>query len=67
VTIPSRGVQMTVDGWNKAMYALWVDRAGSETAVNSSLTTYDMPESFVKDFDTRMRAEIDRIGGLVAA
>ena len=65
--IPGRGVQVTVDGWNDGLYRLWLDRVGGESAVNSWLSVYGMPESFVKDFDARMRREIDRVAATVAA
>lgn len=60
-TIPNRGIQLSVDAWNQAIFRIWVDRVGNESTVNAWLSTYGMPESFVKDFDRRMRAEIDRI------
>lgn len=62
VTFPNRGFQVTVDGWNNALYRLWLDRVGDQSAVNSWLTTYDMPAEFVRDFDARMKREIDRLG-----
>lgn len=65
--MPGRGFQVTVDGWNDALYRLWIDRAGSETALNSWLSTYDVPEAVVKEFDARMRREIDRIATVAAA
>lgn len=65
--VPHRGFQVVVDGWNHALYRLWIDRVGSDSAVNSWLTTYGMPERFVRDFDARMRAEIDKIAAAVAA
>ena len=65
--IPNRGFQVQVDGWNGAIYRLWVDRVGGESAVNSWLTTYGMPESFAKEFDARMRVEIDRVAAVAVA
>jgi uncharacterized protein YndB with AHSA1/START domain len=60
-TMPGRGFQVTVDGWNNALYRLWIDRAGNEATVNSWLSTYGMPASFAEQFNARMRAEVDRI------
>jgi uncharacterized protein YndB with AHSA1/START domain len=59
--IAGRGFQVTVDGWNNALYRLWVDGVGTETAVNSWLSTYGMPDAFAKGFDERMRAEVNRV------
>jgi len=65
--IPNRGFQVEVDGWNRALYRMWIDRVAGESAVNSWLTTYGMPESFAADFDRRMRAEIDRVAAAAIA
>jgi uncharacterized protein YndB with AHSA1/START domain len=59
--LPERGFQVTVEGWNNALFRIWIDRVGNEAAVNSWLSTYSMPDSFAKEFDTRMRIEIDRV------
>jgi hypothetical protein len=67
ITIPNRAVQLTVDGWNDALYRLWIDRVGEESAVNSWLSTYEVDEAVVKDFDVRMRSELERLAALVAA
>jgi uncharacterized protein YndB with AHSA1/START domain len=61
MTISNRGFQVTVDGWNGALYRLWIDRVGTESAVNSWLSAYGIPEQVVKDFNERMRAEINRV------
>lgn len=66
-TVPHRGFQATVAGWNHALYRLWVDRVGPQAALNSWLSAYDMPEQLVDDFNSRMSAEIDRIAALAAA
>lgn len=58
-----RGLQVTVDGWNDGIYRIWIDRVGQESAVNSWLSIYDMPASFARSFDERMRREIDRLVG----
>jgi uncharacterized protein YndB with AHSA1/START domain len=60
IAMPGRGVQLTVDGWNRGLYRLWLDRVGNETSVNAWLSVYGMPDSFVKDFDARMKREVDR-------
>ena len=60
-TIPGRGFQVRVEGWNDALYRLWIDRVGGESAVNSWLSTYGMPAEFAQQFNERMRAEVDRI------
>ena len=60
-SVPGRGVQVTVDGWNNALYRLWIDRVGDKAAVNSWLTTYGMPDSFADQFNARMRGEIERV------
>lgn len=65
--VPGRGFQVTVDGWNDGLYRLWVDRVGTQEAINSWLTTYDVPEQSVKDFDARMRAEIERVSAAAPA
>jgi hypothetical protein len=62
VTFAGRGFQVTVDGWRNALYRLWIDRVGDESAVNSWLSTYGMPDGFAEAFNERMRAEVDRIG-----
>jgi hypothetical protein len=66
VVIPNRAVQVTVDGWNHALYRLWVDRVGSDSAVNSWLSAYGVDEEIVRSFDRRMRAEVDRVSALIA-
>jgi uncharacterized protein YndB with AHSA1/START domain len=66
MTIGNRGLQVTVDGWNGALYRLWVDRVGDQSAVNSWLSAYGVPERLVKDFNARMRAEIDRAAAFAA-
>lgn len=66
LAIPDRGVQMTVDGWNSALFRLWVDRTGTDTAVNAWLSAYDVDERIVTDFEARMRAAIDRLAAAAA-
>lgn len=65
--IPNRGFQVTVDGLNDALYRLWVDKVGADAAVNSWLSTYGIDERVVKEFDARMRQEIDRVASAVVA
>jgi uncharacterized protein YndB with AHSA1/START domain len=65
-TIAGRGFQVTVDGWNDALYRLWIDGVGGETAVNSWLSTYGMPEGFADGFNERMRAEVNRVAATAA-
>ena len=60
-TVPGRGFQVRVDGWNDALYRLWIDRVGGESAVNSWLSTYGMPAEFAQQFNERMRVEVDRV------
>jgi uncharacterized protein YndB with AHSA1/START domain len=64
--VPGRGFQVTVDGWNDALYRLWIDRVGPEAAVNSWLTTYRMPEAFADEFNRRMRGEVNRVAATAA-
>ena len=64
--VPGRGFQVTVDGWNNAVYRLWIDRAGENAAVNSWLTTYGMPDTFADQFNGRMRAELERVAATAA-
>jgi uncharacterized protein YndB with AHSA1/START domain len=64
--VPGRGVQVTVDGWNDALYRLWIDRVGEDAAVNSWLTTYGMPDTFASEFNDRMRAEVNRVAAAQA-
>ena len=59
--IPGRGFQVTVDGWNNGLYRPWIDRVGHESAVNSWLSTYGLPDSVADGFNERMRAEFDRL------
>jgi uncharacterized protein YndB with AHSA1/START domain len=66
MTVPARGIEVTVDGWNGGLYRLWVDPAGRQSAVNSWLSAYEVPEQRVKDFNARMRAEVDRVAAAVA-
>jgi uncharacterized protein YndB with AHSA1/START domain len=61
-----RGFQVTVDGWNGALYRLWIDRVGSESAVNSWLSAWQVAERLVQDFNARMRTEVDRVAAAVA-
>jgi uncharacterized protein YndB with AHSA1/START domain len=61
VSIPGRAIQVMVDNWNEGLYRIWIDRIGHESTVNSSLSAYGMPESFVTEFGSRMEAEIGRI------
>ena len=65
--IGDRGFQVTVDGWNGALYRLWVDRVRGESAVNSWLSAYGMPADVIRDFNARMRAELDRLAAAVTA
>jgi uncharacterized protein YndB with AHSA1/START domain len=67
VAIPHRAIQVTVGGWNNALYRLWVDRVGHESSLNSWLSAYDMPEVSITAFDARMRAEIERMAALISA
>jgi hypothetical protein len=62
--VPGRGFQVTVDGWNDAVYRLWIDRVGEQAAVNSWLTTYGMPDTFADQFNGRMRAEVERVAAI---
>ncbi len=64
--LKGRGFQVTVGEWNDALFRLWIDRVGRESAVNSWLSTYSMPESIAKEFDRRMRGEIDRVAAAAA-
>jgi uncharacterized protein YndB with AHSA1/START domain len=64
---PNRGFQMTVDRLNNGIYRLWIDRVEEKTAVNSWLTTYDVPDGAVQAFGARVEAELDRIASVVAA
>ena len=66
MTVGNRGFQATVDGWNGALYRMWVDRVGSESAVNSWLSAYEVPEQVVKDFGSRIEREIARVAAAVA-
>jgi hypothetical protein len=65
--IPNRGVQMTVDGWNNALYRVWLDRIGEHSAVNSWVSAYGVAEALVTDFDARMRREIERMAAVAVA
>ena len=65
--IGNRGVQVTVDAWNGALYRLWVDRVGRESAVNSWLSAYGVPAEVVERFNTRVRAELDRLASAATA
>jgi uncharacterized protein YndB with AHSA1/START domain len=65
--IGDRGFQVTVDRWNGALYRLWVDRVGGESAVNSWLSAYGVPADVVRDFNARMSAELDRVAAAVVA
>jgi uncharacterized protein YndB with AHSA1/START domain len=60
--VKGRAFEVTVDNWNNALYRFWIDRVGHEAAVNSWLSTYDMPEEFAQQFNERTRAEINRLG-----
>jgi uncharacterized protein YndB with AHSA1/START domain len=66
VNIAGRGLQLTVDGWNDALYRLWIDRVGEESAVNSWLSTYGMAEGFAEGFNARMKAEVARVASITA-
>lgn len=61
LTIPDRALQVTVDGWNAALFRLWVDKVGNDTAVNAWLSTYGVDERVVSGFEARMRAAVDRV------
>jgi uncharacterized protein YndB with AHSA1/START domain len=65
--VPGRGLQVRVAAWNDALYRLWIDCVGDESAINSWLTTYGMPAAFASAFDARMRAEIDRVAAAAVA
>jgi uncharacterized protein YndB with AHSA1/START domain len=65
--VPNRGIQMTVDRWNNALFRVWCDKVGDETAVNAWLSAYGVDEHIVKDFDARMRAELERVAAAAAA
>ena len=67
ISIAGRGFQVTVDGWKQALYRLWVDRVGEESAVNSWLSTYGMPDSFAAQFNERMRVALDRVAATAPA
>jgi uncharacterized protein YndB with AHSA1/START domain len=59
--VEGRGLEVTVQGWNNALYRVWIDRVGAEAAVNSWLSTYGMPDAFAAEFNERMRAEVERV------
>jgi uncharacterized protein YndB with AHSA1/START domain len=61
LNIANRALQVVVEGWNNALFRVWVDRVGSEAAVNSWLSTYNLPESVTKEFGDRVRAELERL------
>jgi Activator of Hsp90 ATPase homolog 1-like protein len=61
MSVPNRGLQVTIDGWNGALYRVWVDRVGEESSVNSWLSTYGVLEPVVKEFEARMRVQIERV------
>jgi uncharacterized protein YndB with AHSA1/START domain len=64
---PNRGVQVTVDGWNDALFRVWIDKVGAESTVNVWLSAYGMNEGTVSAFESRMRAEVDRIAATAVA
>jgi uncharacterized protein YndB with AHSA1/START domain len=65
--VPGRGLQVTAEGWNNALYRLWIDRVGDKAAVNSWPSTYGMPAGFAKEFNDRMRTELSRLSAAAAA
>ena len=64
VVVPDRAVALTIDGWNNGFYRLWIDQVGEQSSVNSWLSAYDVSEATVRNFDLRMRTEIDRVAAL---
>jgi uncharacterized protein YndB with AHSA1/START domain len=65
--VPDRALQITIAGWNDALYRLWIDKVGSDAAVNSWLSTYDVPESVLSAFGRTMRADLERLAAGVVA
>jgi uncharacterized protein YndB with AHSA1/START domain len=61
LNLAGRGLQVALDGWNKALFRVWVDRVGSDSAVNSWLSTYNLPDDVTKEFGQRMRVAIERL------
>jgi uncharacterized protein YndB with AHSA1/START domain len=61
LNIAEHGLQVALDGWNKALFRVWVDRVGSDSAVNAWLSTYNVPESVPKEFGDRVRGVFDRL------
>lgn len=59
--IRDRALEVTVRGWNDALYRLWIDKVGGQSSVNSWLSAYDVAERFITDFHTRMGGEIERV------
>jgi uncharacterized protein YndB with AHSA1/START domain len=65
--VTNHAIQVTVDGWNDALFRVWCDTVAGETAVNAWLSAYGIDQRIVSDFGARIAAEIERIAAVPAA